>query len=125
WEKIGSMSITHLSVSEEEAPSFGANVQFSGVVTVQGTYHYQPEHEFLGNEISFKVDDESLTQLPKLIQDERYIWFTFENQEEAITLLDISEQEKSEGEATVIIDNYKINYAPTEIWNTATLIQVK
>jgi hypothetical protein len=78
--------------------------------------------EFLDHEISFRVGEESAARLPMLAHDQRYVWFMFMNHDDAEKALGAA---GTEGKATVIIKNYSIKYAHTEIWNTADLIKVE
>ncbi len=59
--------------------------------------------------------------LPKLEHDERYLWFVFSNNQKAN---EVFAPEESEGKAKVLIKNYEINYATTEVWNLAELGEV-
>ena len=76
----------------------------------------------MDHEISFKVDEESEALLPKLAHDQRYVWFMFMNHDEAEKALGAA---GTEGKAAVTIKNYSINYAHTEIWNTAELVKAE
>lgn len=115
-EQVAEMEIIALEVFE-----YAARVEFSGEATVTGEYKHHEDDEFLAGEIAFKVADESMKQLPKMTDDERYLWFVFANKETAEAAFG---PPGSEGQATVIIQQYTINYAPTEVWNTAKLIKV-
>lgn len=95
-------------------------IEFEGRATVTGTYTYHlPEDEFLGNAVCIDVDETSQHLLPRMAGDERYLWFCFENEDEAQAAFG----EPGFGTATVVIDNYTIIHYPSEVWNMATLIE--
>lgn len=95
---------------------------FSGQATVSGTYtHEKQDEEMLRCQIRFKVDEESSSSLPKEKTDTRILWFVFKNQDEAEELLG---PPGSSGEATIVIDEYRINLVPSCEYNTAKLVRV-
>ncbi len=100
---------------------YSATVEFTGKVQISGIYKINNNDEFLGNLVSFIADEESATKVPKLSHDTRYVWFVFENTDKA---LETFKTQGIEGMATIIIDNYTINYAPSDIYNTALLIEL-
>jgi len=116
------LKIIRVEVNSPEEEDYEAYVDFEGEVTVSGTFKHNLNDEFLDHEISFKVDEESEALLPKLAHDQRYVWFMFMNHDEAEKALGAA---GTEGKATVIIRNYSINYAHTEIWNTADLVKAE
>lgn len=118
---VANMVITDVEISKE--PVFTAEIEFENEVVITGTYKYDPDAEFLDG-IMFIVGEESLGRIPKLKNDERFVWFGFKNDEEARKLLNIEDEVAIEGIATIKIDHYQINYLPTEVWNLATLVDV-
>jgi len=119
---VAGLKIVKVQVDSPEMEDYDAYVDFEGEVTVSGTFKHNLNDEFLDHEISFKVDEESEALLPKLAHDQRYVWFMFMNHDEAEKALGAA---GTEGKATVIIRNYSINYAHTEIWNTADLVKAE
>ncbi len=115
------MEITEAKMSKE--PVYTGTVSFKNEVTVKGTYRYDPLHEFLDG-IMFIVDEESLPFIPKLAWDERMVWFAFGNDREARNWLGVTDGVAQEGQSTIVIDEYQINYMLTEIWNMAKLVKV-
>ena len=115
--EITSIEITPNPNSEDD---YWAKVKFKGQAAVTGNYKNNVDDEFLADSISFRVDDGSSNLLPRLSHDTRFTWFTFSNQDLA---KETFSPPGSEGVATVVIDNYVIYYAPTEVWNTAELIE--
>ena len=115
--------IASMTVTEADFTEISAKVTFKGEVTISGTYKYDPNHEFIDG-VQFIVDEESTKKLPKWVNDERYVWMMFTNDEEVRDVLGIEEGVASEGTLTVVIDDYVINYAPTEIWNMATFVEL-
>lgn len=120
-DMIAGLKVIKVEVHNASDEDYDAYVDFEGEVTVSGTFKHNLDDEFLDHEISFTVDDESAEKLPKLAHDQRYVWFMFMNHDEAEKALGAA---GTEGKATVIIKNYSIKYAHTEIWNTADLITV-
>ncbi|MGE5630701.1 MAG: lipoprotein [Caulobacteraceae bacterium] len=120
-DEVAGLKIVKVEIPSRTEKDYDAYVSFEGEVTVKGTYKHNQDDEFLDHEISFHVDAESAGKLPKLAHDERNVWFTFMNHDEAEKAFG---PPGSEGEAEIIIRNYSINYAHTEIWNTAELVKV-
>jgi hypothetical protein len=118
-DMVAGLKIIRVEVNSPEEEDYEAYVDFEGEVTVSGTFKHNLNDEFLDHEISFRVDEESEDLLPKLAHDQRYVWFMFMNHDEAEKALGAA---GTEGKATVTIRNYSINYAHTEIWNTADLV---
>lgn len=101
--------------------NYSARVEFEGKTQILGTYKINKDDEFLDNLVSFIPDEESAAKLPKLSHDTRYVWFVFENTDKSLATFKTQGNEEL---ATIIIDNYIINYAPTEVYNTAILIEL-
>lgn len=120
--KVARMEVTGGGEGDETAP-LGATVGFSGQVTITGTYvHHPADEEFVGGEVCMEeIDPDSQARLPRMRGDERYLWFCFANTEEAGRAL----APTGVGKATVVIDDYTIDYRPTETWNTASLVRVE
>lgn len=119
-DQVAGLAVSKVEVHNASDEDYDAYVDFEGEVTVSGTFKHNLNDDFLDNEISFKVDDESAALLPKLAHDQRYVWFMFMNHEVAEKALGAP---GTEGEATVTIKNYSIKYAHTEIWNTADFVR--
>jgi hypothetical protein len=119
-DQIAGLSIKKVEVHNASDEDYDAYVSFEGEVTISGSYKHNKNDEFLDHEISFRVDDESVALLPTLAHDKRYVWFMFMNHDEAEKAFGAP---GTEGKATVTIKNYGINYAHTEIWNTADLVK--
>ncbi len=121
-ETIGDMTVSSIMFIDTAPENFQAIISFTGETTVSGQYIHYENHEILGNNVIFVVDEESLSVLPQLEQDERYIWFSFSNQSEAKELFG---EPGSKGTATIVIDNYQINFAKDyDYGNLATLVEV-
>jgi hypothetical protein len=121
-DQVSGLRVSKVEVHNATDDDYDAYVDFEGEVTVSGTFKHNLNDEFLDHEISFKVDEESAARLPMLAHDQRYVWFMFMNHDDAEKALGAA---GTEGKATVIIKNYSIKYAHTEIWNTADLIKVE
>lgn len=121
-DQVAGLGIAKVEVHNASDEDYDAAVSFEGEVTVSGTFKHNKDDEFLDHEISFVVDEESADLLPKLAHDQRYVWFMFTNHDEAEKAFGAP---GSEGKATVTIKNYCINYAHTEVWNTAELVKTE
>jgi len=95
-------------------------VQFSGRATVSGVYTVSTDADN-PRWVSFYVDDSSLTKLPRMNNNTRALWFTFNNHEQDLNAF--GTKAKS-GRATIVIDNYRIHRAETDAFNTADLVRV-
>lgn len=118
-DQISGMKVIKVEVHNASDEDYDAYVNFEGEVTISGVFKHNLNDEFMDHEISFMVDDKSAELLPKLAHDQRIVWFMFMNHDEAEKAFG---SPGTEGEATVTIKNYSINYAHTEIWNTADFI---
>lgn len=121
-DQVAGLRVTKVEVHNAADDDYDAYVDFEGEVTVSGTFKHNLNDEFLDNEISFYVDEKSVASLPMLAHDQRNVWFMFMNHDEAEKALGPA---GTEGKATVTIKNYSINYAHTEIWNTADLVKAE
>lgn len=119
-DQIAGLRIKKVEVHNASDEDYDAYVSFEGEVTISGSFKHNKDDEFLDNEISFSVDDESVELLPMLAHDKRDVWFMFMNHDEAEKAFGAP---GTEGKATVTIKNYGINYAHTDIWNTAKLVK--
>lgn len=97
-----------------------AIIRFTGRKTISGRYTYfPPNDEFLANIVCMFIGDGVAAGLPQMAEDERTTSFCFANEDVAQAAF----REPSAGTATVIIDDYTIVYYPSEVWNTATLVE--
>lgn len=118
-DEVAGLRIKELDVGDD-GPNYSVVVLFEGRTILKGKFVQYEGHDFLGNAITFEVDETSNEILPKLIYDDRNLWFAFKNREEAIQML---EKYNNEG-LTIEIDDYKIHYAPTEVVNEASLVRI-
>ncbi|KUO49984.1 MAG: hypothetical protein APF76_05835 [Desulfitibacter sp. BRH_c19] len=119
---VGDMTITSIIHLDSDPANFQALINLSGATTISGQYVHYDNHETLGNIVVFVVNEDSLAVLPQLEQDERYIWFSFSNQDEAKEAFG---KPGSKGTATIVIDDYQINFAESyDLGNMAKLIEV-
>jgi hypothetical protein len=124
-DTIAGMKIEFVDMEPGPDPNnednYFAIVKFSGNLELSGKYISYSDQPLLGRSIIFYPDKESANLIPRLTQDmSEGIWFVFENYNEAIGLLS---QPDSGGTATIIIDNYTINYA-LEVVHTAYIVEV-
>jgi len=121
-DQVAGLKVNKVEVHNASDEDYDAYVSFEGEVTVSGSFKHNLNDEFMDHEISFMVDEESAEKLPKLAHDQRDVWFMFTNHDEAEKVFGAP---GTEGKATVTIKNYNINYAHTEIWNTAELVKAE
>jgi germination protein M len=120
---IAGLRISSLEVSDPDAPSLTAHVSFTGEVTVSGTVTAHDDHEQLGDAVCMtSVDPTSERALPRMRQDTRDAWFCFTNSDVAAAEVFAP---GTVTETTVVIDEFTIHHAPTEVWNTARLLRVE
>lgn len=97
-------------------------IRFSGRKEITGRFTYHPPTDpFLANTVWMHIDDRDGAGLPHMLEDTRYTWFCFYNQDDAHAVF----IEPGAGTATVVIDDYTIVYYPSEVWNTATLVEAR
>lgn len=97
-----------------------AVVRFSGRKQISGRFtYYPPQEEFVGGSICMLIGDGVAAGLPHMAEDTRFTWFCFTNLDDAVAVF----KEPSAGTATVVIDAYTIVNYPSEVWNTATLVE--
>lgn len=121
-DKVAGLKVSKVEVHNASDEDYDAYVHFEGEVTVSGSFKHNLNDEFMDHEISFMVDEGSVPLLPMLAHDQRNVWFMFMNHDEAEKIFGAP---GAEGKATVTIKNYNINYAHTEIWNTADLVKAE
>ena len=122
---ITGMKIVSVNVYPGSDPdnkdNYFATVKFSGKLELSGKYISYSDQPLLGRSVIFYPDNKSANLIPRLNQDTiQEVWFLIENYEEAIEILS---EPDSEGNATIIIDNYTINYT-LEVVHTAQIISV-
>lgn len=122
-DKLGGMTIIKLGGSKSNIPTANsAFVQFKGKVEVTGKISYFEPGGFMAEAVCLgDLDEDSLAKMPKIISDTRVVWFCF-NDLEAAKKLRLHTETKP---VTVVIDNYLIIYHPSEVYNTADLVEVK
>jgi hypothetical protein len=119
-DSIDGLRVARVDVWRPAGGGYVGSVAFDGEITVAGRYqaHFDyPEHQA----ICFVVDPATAHRLPRFPQDERYVWFCFQNQEVAATLLGPA---GSTGTATIVIDDYTTRREYSDVYDTATLVDV-
>jgi|GEM_PF-2546784 len=103
-----------------------ATVEFAGEVEVAGTYEYMPsEHETMGNQIVFYIDETATFPKMKISEDKSKERF------EGITLQFQTEEEKrsfgepgTNGKATLRISDVTMRFAQSGVTDTASVKQI-
>jgi hypothetical protein len=95
-------------------------ITFKGQATVTGEYIYtgRPSRD---RPCFHNLTEDSQKQIPRLDYDERDVWFCFIDSELVSSTFDPKD---GVGITTVVIDDYKIDYYPAEVVNTASLVSV-
>jgi hypothetical protein len=126
-DKIAGLQVTSVAPFDAAYSKIAADnayVNFSGKATVSGTFHnyYSQEVGFFYDQVCFDVDESSRQKLPQISGDERTPWFCFSNNDFARKQFS---PDGSAGNATIVIDKYNLVSYPSEVWNSAELIEVK
>ena len=124
-DKVGAMTVVSVTDQIEGYHGKGlVSIQFSGEVEITGHYKYFGPSEYFTDKITFRPDAASSQLIPKLMVDNRIV--------EPFFILQASDSDKerfgpveSEGKARIVISNYRKQYAPAEIFDTAKLVEVK
>jgi hypothetical protein len=118
------LTVANIEVEPAPAPHTGyvGSVEFRGRVTVSGRYRGHPDYPEPGADlVCFFVNGETAARLPRFREDERYPWFCFTNRAQAAERLGPPD---TEGVATVVIDGYRTERRFTDVFDTATLVEV-
>jgi hypothetical protein len=94
---------------------------FAGEITLSGSTVPHPDPDAAEVAVCFEPDPSSAARMPRWVGDERRIWFCFENVGNAAHSLAAPGEEVG---ATVVIDEYRIHYGPSDEVNTARLLEV-
>lgn len=109
-DKIAGMTVTS---------STNRYVYFSGQVSLRGdvVVSDDPTHDSIQGNLYFNVAKEDWDKLPRILGDDRIVWFVFSNKIPDHTF-------NQSGPATITIDNYVIDSMESEVANTARLVKV-
>jgi hypothetical protein len=120
-DTVAGLVVTFADVGISQVDSaYVGSVRFAGELVVSGTYralYDDPEPSL----ICFHVDAESAERIPRMLHDERNVWFCFENEAEAERLLG---PPGTPGTATVEISDYRTVRQFTDAYDTARLLRV-
>ncbi|MCD8490125.1 MAG: hypothetical protein LRZ84_26185 [Desertifilum sp.] len=121
-DRILGLELAAVDVSPYQERYTGT-AKFKGEVTVSGQFVANDSH-FEGDTgvPCFYVDETSATQLPRFVGDERMSWFCFDNPEVAKTAF--GGNNPVQENAKIVIDNYQIVYAPSDVVNQATFKRI-
>lgn len=117
--RISSIQANYGETSKE------VSVQFSGEATLSGTLYFDnQETGYWGKFVYFYIDDDCYDLLPYPLDDDRKIWFGFDNNDEVLPWLETHIEDEGETlayRATIVINSYTVLQNPTEGANYATL----
>jgi hypothetical protein len=126
-DKVGDMEIVKLrGYKSDTATNDSAFVDFKGKTTVTGDIMYNLPGGQMGELVCMQnLDAESQAKMPKL-SSQSYVTvsFCFDDLENAKKLLVKDVNIENQGVKTVVIDDFKIQWFPIEIYNTAKLISL-
>lgn len=107
--------------SEQAGALESIQADFTGEVTVTGLLTIRPGEPYGATKTSFSVDAISLSKLPYAIGDTRDVWFSFDNEEEALSMFNMDSCENFP--CTITISEYKIWFAYAGVYNLAKITQ--
>jgi hypothetical protein len=119
-DSVLGLEVARVDASTMEAGETVGTVAFKGEITVTGTYANQPLAEATAPTPCFYVIEESAAQLPQVEGDTRIPWFCFTNGEVAQSALG----DRIDDPVTIVIDQYTVNYIPSDVTNGAEFIRV-
>jgi hypothetical protein len=120
-DTIAGMKVTRVDVNKIADDDTVGIIEFSGKVTISGTYQHYYDEAYLGDVYVFFVDKDSSPKLPQMLNDTRDQWFVFENQDDARSAFG---SDYSKGKATITIDQFYIHLDYKETYNKAILDKV-
>ncbi|MBD1850536.1 hypothetical protein [Leptolyngbya sp. FACHB-711] len=119
-DRIQGLEVRQVDVQKAFDGSMVGTVAFQGEVLLTGTYRPHPQSPDVQS-VCFDGDAASATQLPRFLNDDRKVWFCFENQEAAIQQLGTI---GTTGKATIVIDQYTTIRQFTDAVDSAVLVWV-
>ncbi|HOH67008.1 MAG TPA: hypothetical protein PK896_00760 [bacterium] len=131
-DKMGNMTINSIepALDSFSLGDYNVKIQFSGRAVITGDYKYETNSGFGGIErlCFMNFDDNSVKLIPTLHTDQRDLYLCFTNSydsglslaKEKLNLLT-----DDRGRAIIIIDNYRLVSAETEVFNTAKFIDLE
>ena len=119
-DTLGSMVVVQRELRVDHEGRWVGTVRFTGEATLSGRYHPHFDYPEVRS-TCFEVDDSSAVRLPRFAFDERRVWFCFDNQEDAASLLG---PPGSSGDATIVIDRYATIRSFTDAVDGARLVRV-
>lgn len=119
-DSVLGLDVTHVDTSSLGSSGTVGTVGFDGEITLTGTYTNEPLAEAAPPVPCFYVAEESVNQLPQVEGDSRISWFCFTNGEAAQTALG----DRTDEPVTIVIDQYTINYIPSDVTNEAEFVRL-
>ncbi|WNQ13985.1 hypothetical protein MJA45_13490 [Paenibacillus aurantius] len=125
-DQLGSWTVTKVR-AKPTGDYIVSFVDYSGSAEVTGHFtHFEENVDFLGGQVFFTLLPDSANRIPMVyidgnMTDRSTISFVLENADKARQLFGGA---GTRGVATIKISDYKTQYAPKEIWDTAKLVEV-
>jgi hypothetical protein len=121
-DKIASLEVASNKTQAAPASRLGVtgSVSFEGEVQLSGSYRAHFDYPDV-KEGCFWVDPSDWPKLPRVSGDDRIKWFCFANKDDALGQLGAL---GTETRATIVIEDYTTNLAPSDVWDTARLVRV-
>ncbi len=124
-DNIAGQKIISIDIREADDGFYlGAFIDFKGKIEISGEYRYRMFDEMFGEYLAFTVNESDYSKIPILENDTRGQWFMIDNLEQAKEMLDISGNSDIVGKATIVIEDFEIGCYPSEVWNSANVINV-
>lgn len=120
--KVGDTFIGFTLTKAETSDGMDLMADFDGTVTLKGTLSREDIQEGPGGWIEFFVAEVDEDKLPYFELDTRALWFSFINEQDVI---DAVGQEFFKIDCEITICNYKIDYRPMMVYNTAEFVDLK
>jgi len=123
-DEVAGFVITDIATEDYNGGS-SVIIAFDGEATLSGTlYHDNNELGYWGKFIYFYIDDDCAEFLPYPVDDDRQIWFGFDNYDEAVEMLETMPEDEGQTiayQAVITIDSYTVVQGASEGCNFATL----
>jgi hypothetical protein len=126
-DKVQDFILTEIQVFQgtPDYPIDTLSAKFKGKAILTGDLLFiEKDGEFYSKDfLLFKVDSQSQVKLPISHHESREGVFVFNNQDEAISAATMNPGE-TKMNVTLEIENYTINFLPTDAMNTATFLSI-
>ncbi len=133
-DTVGGMTVTEITNPLDEKyegssplEEWNSLISFEGEVELTGEYiYYSSDTAFFGGLVCVTYLEKESEVLVPLPEDyNRTIYMCFENSEDAMDMLGITDDVEETGEFTFVIDYFQYVGIESSVWNWANLVEVK